>query len=218
MTLTAFLKQTPLSGPLRFIKRSAVNVLAASSDQVSGLFSAKRMLRFDKFHLGSGPRNLPGWANLDIAGKGNIIWDLRRPLPLAAGSIRYIYTEHFIEHIPRADALVLLKNCRHALGRSGLIRISTPNLRFLCELYIKGELPDASAVGWFPATPCIMVNEAVREWGHLFIYDAEELSALLREAGFTNVSYKAWGESEHAELRGLESRPFYNDLILEASA
>jgi predicted SAM-dependent methyltransferase len=71
---------------------------------------------------------------------------------------------------------------------------------------------------WHPATPCQMVNEAMRWWGHTFLYDEAELTALLRECGFSDVRRVKWGESEFDELRGLESRPDFDDLILEAKA
>jgi hypothetical protein len=61
-----------------------------------------------------------------------------------------------------------------------------------------------------------MVNEGLRLWGHKFVYDEPELMLLLREAGFTRVRAAAWHESPHEPLRGLEARPFHNELIWEA--
>lgn len=56
----------------------------------------------------------------------------------------------------------------------------------------------------------------MRFWGHQFIYDETELIILLKEAGFLNVRRMPWRESEHPELRNLETRPYFDDLILEA--
>jgi predicted SAM-dependent methyltransferase len=61
-----------------------------------------------------------------------------------------------------------------------------------------------------------MVNEGMRLWGHVFLYDEPELFSLLRECGFSDIRRVKWGESDHPELRGLESRPDFADLIVEA--
>jgi predicted SAM-dependent methyltransferase len=172
--------------------------------------------RYDRLHLGAGARQIPGWANLDIAGRGNLIWDLRKPLPLEAGQIRFVYSEHFIEHITRADALLLLKHARHVLAADGVIRISTPNLATVVDYYRRGELMAMQHGNWFPKTPCQMVNESLRLWGHTFVYDEPELRSLLSEAGFCAIARVAHGKSEYSELCGLETRPDFDDLIFEA--
>lgn len=75
--------------------------------------------KYDKLHLGCGPRRIADWANIDISGYQNIVWDLRKRLPVTPGSIRFIYSEHFIEHISRSQALELLRNCRAVLAKGG---------------------------------------------------------------------------------------------------
>jgi hypothetical protein len=60
-----------------------------------------RLKAYDRLHLGSGARLLDGWANIDIEGGGALVWDLRKPLPISRRQIRFVYTEHFIEHITR---------------------------------------------------------------------------------------------------------------------
>lgn len=174
--------------------------------------------RYDKLHLGSGARILDGWANLDIGGIGTLLWDLRKPLPLNERQVRFIYTEHFIEHVKRQDAALLLSNARQAMAPGAILRVSTPDLRKLADDYLNGRAVHMPHGGWYPETPCQMLNEAVRYWGHVFLYDETELVALLGECGFSKIHRVAWGESEHAELRGLESRPDFGDLIVEARA
>jgi predicted SAM-dependent methyltransferase len=72
--------------------------------------------------------------------------------------------------------------------------------------------------GCFPVTPCRMLIEGLLMWGHTFVYDETELVGLLRECGFQKIERVKWGESGHPELRNLESRPDFADLILEAQA
>jgi predicted SAM-dependent methyltransferase len=187
--------------------------IAASRQIVTPLLISK----YDKLHLGCGPRQLAGWANIDISGPGNLIWDLRRPLPVKPQSIRFIYTEHFIEHITRPDALALLGSCKTVLKEGGSIRISTPDLRQLAKDYIAGKMPTLSPELWNPLTPCAMLNEGMRLWGHQFVYDEDELVSLLNQVGFSRIRRMRWNESDLPDFRNLESRSNNNDLILEAA-
>jgi predicted SAM-dependent methyltransferase len=170
-----------------------------------------------RLHLGSGRYIFDGWTNVDIdPGIGGICWDLERVLPLPTGSIQFIFTEHFIEHISREQCLALLTECRRVLKRDGVLRASTPNLHFLIQQYDEDRLSEWHDVGWRPATACAMVNEGLHNWGHRFLYDESELALLLREAGFTRVDAVKWRESSYEALRDLERRPFHNELIFEA--
>lgn len=177
-----------------------------------------RLGGFDRLHLGSGNRLLPGWANLDIGGSGTLLWDLRKPLPIRSRRIRLVYSEHFIEHIPRSDAATLLTHARRTMIEGAHLRISTPDLRKLASDYLAGQVVRMDHGSWYPDTPCQMINEGMRLWGHVYLYDEPELTALLQECGFTNIRRVKWGESDVADLRGLESRPDFDDLILEATA
>lgn len=206
----------PIIQPLKPLLRRGRDAAGAVAAFALRTLSPYQLRGCDKLHLGSGGRRLPGWANIDITGLRNIIWDLRKPLPLPPGSIRYVYSEHFIEHVSRDQALRLLRNCGHLLAESGVVRISTPNLRQLVADYLAGKPLPLQFEGWSPATPCALLNEGMRLWGHQFVYDEEELVLLLREAGYGDIKRVGWGESEHAELRGLETRPFHGDLIFEA--
>ena len=177
--------------------------------------SAPRQLRqHDKLHLGCGPRHLGGWANVDVTGQGEIVWDLRRPLPV--GGIRFVYSEHFVEHIERDEAVRLLTNLRKVLRDDGVVRISTPDLAVIIDEYRAGILADMPEYDWQPSSLCRMVNDSMRLWGHRFIYDEDELRAVLAEAGFGRVERVAYNRSECPELNNLESRPDLGDLIIEA--
>jgi len=176
-----------------------------------------KLKRYNKLHLGCGKRHIDGWANVDIAGVGNIIWDLRRKLPVAEHSIQYIYAEHFIEHITKDEATALLASCKLFLSEGGILRLSTPDLRLLVKNYMVGNVVDLRAhAGWMASSPCAMVNESMRWWGHQFLYDEEELTALLKAVGFGSVHRVQWGVSENLSLQNLETRPDFGEIILEA--
>lgn len=196
------------------------HVRAAASEvkrEARQLAAAKRLRGAVKLQLGAGPNPLPGWSNLDLEGD-NIIWDLTRPLPIEGKSVRLVYSEHFIEHVTRDQALAILTNLRNVMVPDGVIRLSTPDLKRLVSDYQDGKVMTMEHGGWFPQTPCRMVNEAMHLWGHQFLYDEPEMMALLAEAGFRDSMRVARGESSTPELRGLETRPDFDDLIVEARA
>lgn len=178
---------------------------------------SRALSAIDRLHLGCGPNVLPGWGNLDVAGgPGSIRHDLRQPLPKSDSSVRYIYTEHFIEHIEREDGARLMRECRRVLTEDGVLRVSTPDLRFIVHEYESGQLDEWADMDWRPTSSCRLLNESMRLWGHVFLYDEAELRQMLGEAGFRSVHRVAYRESAHAPLAGLETRPFHKDLIVEA--
>ena len=170
-----------------------------------------------RLHLGAGDNVLDGWTNIDLDAKeGVVCWDLTQPLPVPAGFIELIYSEHFIEHITLKQTTELLAECHRVLEPDGTMRLSTPGLRKLVDEYLSGRTSEWHDVGFSPATPCQMVNESLRLWGHQFVYDADELKRILEEAGFRKVTQVSWHESETPALRNLECRPFHGEIIFEA--
>jgi predicted SAM-dependent methyltransferase len=170
-----------------------------------------------KLHLGSGLVKLSDWVNIDMETPvADMKLDLRQALPFDDNSVRFIFSEHFIEHITRDEALNLLRECRRVLTDGGVLRLSTPNLRWIVEKYLEKNILEWVGL-WSPATPCQMMNEGMRSWGHQFVYDAEELSLLFSEAGFISQRWCEWRKSEYPELCHLEQRPFHRELIIEAT-
>jgi predicted SAM-dependent methyltransferase len=203
---------------LRALATTARAIPASAFARIRRLATPARLKKYDKLHLGSGDRIIDGWANIDIAGQRTLTWDLRKPLPLKAGHVRFVYTEHFIEHIEREDAIRLFSHARKVMAPNGMIRVSTPDLAKLVDDYRRGRVIRMEHGAWFPETPCRMINEGMRWWGHVFVYDEAELVGLLKECGFSDIRRVEWGESDHPELRNLESRPDFDDLIFEATA
>jgi predicted SAM-dependent methyltransferase len=64
-------------------------------------------------------------------------------------------------------------------------------------------------------TRCEALNVAMRWWGHLWLYDREELHRRLREAGFGEVRDVDWGKSSIQELCNRETRA-ETYLVVEA--
>jgi predicted SAM-dependent methyltransferase len=169
-----------------------------------------------KLHLGCGNVSLAGWVNIDLDSPvADMNMDFTLPLPFADKSISHIFSEHFIEHITRQQAVSFLGECKRALSKNGVIRVSTPNLKFITALYLAG-IKDEWGDLWQPSTLCQMLNESMRSWGHQFVYDAQEIASVFVEAGFNSISFQSYRKSQDPLLCDLETRPFKNELIIEA--
>jgi predicted SAM-dependent methyltransferase len=184
-----------------------------------------------KLHLGCGEHYLRGrgWTDVDVEPHAPHVVraDVTMRLPWPDGSAELVYSEHMIEHVPYRAGLEMLRGAFAVLRPGGRIRISTPDLRFLLAIYdveaeqgcSRGLGADADALvrDYFAyqakhhpdamphATPCFLLNLFVRTWGHQFIYDEETLKDAMHEAGFRAMTMHRCGESEEAELVGLEN-------------
>ena len=186
------------------------------------LLAKWRIEPYSKLHLGCGTNILKGgWANIDLSGGLNVIkWDCTKRLPVKSGTIRLIFSEHFLEHINMQEGRKFLSECYRVIQPGGVLRISTPNLKKCIDEYLLGYASEWRNIEYSENTgplytPCRMMNESMRLWGHKFVYDLEELNKLLKEIGFSSVTEVAWHESKHEELKNIECRPFGGEIILE---
>ena len=153
-----------------------------------------------------------------MVGPADVLLDLRFGVPLEDETVDLIYSEHLIEHLTLEDGLKHFAECRRLLKPNGVLRIATPDLAEL----VKDYSTDWRRHHWvrWPGNEWIdsgarMLNIAVREWGHLYMYDYDELDLRLRQAGFQEVRRVTHGASSHPDLRGLETRED-SKLIVEA--
>ena len=171
-------------------------------------------------HIGCGDVHLEGWVNIDLdSPKADLLHDMRQPLPFGDGSVDYIYSEHFIEHLTIDEGLFTLRECYRVLKPAGVVRIATVDLRYVLFRYFFGwrhqDWIERYGYAWLK-TPAEMVNLVMREWQHKHVYDAEELWRRLREAGFTRIKRARLNRSPYAPLRARETRKD-SRLIVEAS-
>jgi len=175
------------------------------------------MREIRRLHLGSGSVALAGWINSDVDHPNpQLRIDLRSPLPYGDSSIDFIFWEHVLEHLTRVEGVAALKECVRVLRADGVLRLSTPDVRWVTHMYLNGNIHEWKDSGWTPATPCQLLNEGLRSWGHQFVYDADELLSVLGAAGFPYIRRVSWRTSTYPDLCGLESRPYHHDLIFEA--
>lgn len=159
--------------------------------------------------LGSGRAPIAGWTNIDYYFPADVALDLRYGLPIPDESAALIYSEHLIEHFPLGDTLALFAECRRVLAPGGRMRIATPDLADVLQDYSSGWRRH-SWVNWdeyrWIDSGVRMVNTAVREWGHLYMWDYEELVGRLTAVGFQSPDRLEIGESSVDALKNLETR------------
>jgi len=190
-----------------------------------------------KLQIGCGTNIKEDWLNTDIAPKeGAVYLDATRPLPFDDDTFEYIFSEHLIEHIPFKDGMRLLNDSFRVTRPGGKIRIATPDLECLAELYAADRAEVANAyIIWQngrvhkdlddKTLVAPVANTFVSDWGHKFIYDFRTLDYNLREAGYTDVTLCKVGESNDPNLSQLEVHgriipPEYNELttvVVEAT-
>jgi predicted SAM-dependent methyltransferase len=179
-----------------------------------------------KLHVGCGPHQMPGWLNADLCPSGEQIrLDATRRFPFEDGVFDFIYSEHMIEHVPWSGGMKMLRECFRVLKPGGIIRIATPDLKFLLRLLQPEQSPVESDYlrynheRWTPWAPdqsgVYAVNHFMRAWGHQFIFDKASLGKALMLAGFEAVSFPLLMESKHDELRGLAAVDRMPDGFLE---
>ena len=168
-----------------------------------------------KLQIGCGAYPLDDWFNTDISGKicknGIAYMDAGKKFPMENDCFNYIFSEHLFEHLTFPQAQNMLKECHRVLKKDGVMRIATPNLQFLIDLYLHPQKEinkayiefDAKRTG-LPANPVYAINRFHTSWGHQIIYDPKTLESLLNEFGFSNVCQCEVGKSMHPELNDIE--------------
>lgn len=170
-----------------------------------------------KLHLGAGSNILEGWLNTDMSTQSDkvVYLDITDPLPFQDGTFDYIYSEHLLEHVSHEQGISHLKECYRVLRKNGRIRIATPDLQFLINLYTCKEKTEAQQryIRWtvdkvFPLTgfyyEAFVLNNFFHHWGHQFIYDARTLEDALRRVGFEEILPVRVKKSEDPHLENLE--------------
>lgn len=105
----------------------------------------------------------------------------------------------------------MLKECYRGMKPDGIIRLSTPNIKFLLDLYQYPEkdinrryVEWAAKQGGLPPSPVYVINRFHTAWGHQIIYDYDTLAKLLEECGFVDVRQCEMSKSEYPELNNVE--------------
>jgi len=168
-----------------------------------------------KLNLGCGTDYKEGWINIDNNSDNNVqkldlSWDLRNPLPFADNSVDFIFNEHFFEHLTVEEAKKVMTDIGRVLKPGGVMRIAMPDLESVVDHYLHLPLSKDKVIKdydlGFVQTRAEWINMSFRWWGHMWLYDWEELVRRLKEAGFTKIKRCKLGDSKYPELQKLEIR------------
>lgn len=166
-------------------------------------------------NVGCGTDYKQGWVNIDNNSDNNIEkldlnWDLRNPLPYDDSSVDFIFNEHFVEHLTVEESQIAIRDFMRVLKPGGVLRIAMPNLEESVDNYINLPIDKDPTIKRFKLdfikTRAERINMAFREWGHMWLYDWEELERRLQEAGCKNIARQKHGKSDYAALSNLEIR------------
>lgn len=162
-----------------------------------------------KLHIGCGLNLLDGWLNTDIKSNNiNVMFmDARSTFPIPSQSFDYVFSEHLFEHLTYKEAKNMLNECYRILKPNGIIRIATPDIKFLIDLYLnpqkeinKSYIEFDSKRSGLPPYPIFAINRFHTTWGHKIIYDQESLIMMLESSGFKNIHQCEIGKSDYIDL------------------
>lgn len=218
--MLSVIRQVPWAGHLQLAAREvhqAIREIAAgaarSKRRVSTYLAGNGV---KKLHIGCGQNILGGWLNSDLCpdSRNAIHLNATRRFPFEDETFDYVFSEHMVEHITYPDGLRMLRQCHRVLRKNGRIRVSTPDLGFLIRLYRdnKSDLQQRY-IHWTSdvfirngeCTDTMVINNYMRAWGHLFIYDEKTLTRSLELCGFADVVALRINESQDENLRDLEN-------------
>lgn len=163
-----------------------------------------------KYHLGCGDEHLDGYINVGIRSTeaADLVADLSHPV---LESTDCVFSNAFFEHLYRNERLSHLEAVRRALTREGLAcYIGLPDFRAVAELYLRGgpgvvgpRFDLFNAYRYTHGDPETVNPSGWLEQLHKGLLDADEVTALLSDAGFKSYavfSYVYPGESVAVSL------------------
>ena len=178
-----------------------------------------------KLNIGCGLSGIRGWHNLDnsptillsrIPVLRSILktpaWprdvqrcDVRKGLPFADNSVKYIYLSHSFHQLTRGESMQLAKECRRVLQPGGVMRVVVPDLERIAREYLADPNPLASEE--------FMRRVSLRRTWRDFLHpgssvtqmmDGRSLAHTLRTAGFEQVEITSFGCSTIPDIDQIE--------------
>lgn len=182
-----------------------------------------------KLNVGASPIwHKDGWYTLDHKSrdesKTSLLGDAAN-IPLPDGGCGVIFCSHMFEHIPHIRLENILMEFNRVLAKEGVVRILTPDLRKIAAAYVAEDKTffeqalkedynirtDLGLGGMLmnfvvsPGQDTALFNRQLTEfisgYAHLYLYDLEMLTILLKRCGFHCVRQVTFCDSDLPELR-----------------
>jgi predicted SAM-dependent methyltransferase len=172
-----------------------------------------------KLNCGCGSVRKTGWINIDVTRTADLQLDLRKKLPFPDGSVSFIYSEHFFEHLEYPlDAETFLTESLRVLIPGGQFRVGVPDTEWPLNAYVNrddGGYFEIARERWHPAycnTKLHNINYHFRQGSeHKYAYDYETLAQVLSQAGFAKIEKSEFDptlDSVHRKLGTLYANAF----------
>lgn len=169
-----------------------------------------------------------GWMNIDIldlkvfSDKQAYDFkqhDINTGIPYEDNSVDIIMSNHLIEHLTRDEGKRFLAESYRALKPKGIIRISTPDTKFLTKQYVANKIMNYKYInlGVETADDDAEAYYNLLLSGHKTVYDEEGLMKLLEKIGFKNIKRCSPFTSRHNSIQTqtLTTHPSIS-IVLEA--
>lgn len=201
-----FIRKIPILLPAARISRTLIN-------RVGGKKQWKKLEKssFVKIELGSGSKKgKDGWTTVDQYG-ADIIWDLRRGIPLPNETVDKIYSSHLLEHIPYHQLIPFLRECRRVMKSDAEFSVCVPNFRLYVDAY-KNKTLFSSRDTWYQPG-IIDTGSSIDQLNYLaymldehkYMFDEENLINTLTQAGFSNAQLREFDADLDLPERDFES-------------
>ena len=197
------------------LKKTLKHIMQLLAQQIkSRLYIMNLLKNKEKIYLEIGAGNKKGengWVTLDLSMNSDICWDLRKGIPFPDESIHKIYSSHLFEHLYFDEGQLLLNECLRVLVKDGIFSICVPNARLYIEPYLKGnELDISKFFKWKSAynntSKIDYVNYiAYMDKQHKYMFDEENLVAVLEKANFRNVHLREFDPNLDKQKRDFQS-------------
>lgn len=150
-----------------------------------------------KLHLGCGPKQLPGFINIDIQ-TGPAVdqqHDISQLTAFESAQVDMIYASHVLEHFGRHRFVSVLTEWHRVLKPGGLLRLSVPDFESCAELYIESGRTNISSI-----TGLVVGGQRDGYDYHNMIFDKRSLTQQLNTIGFDQVRRWDWRTTEHSHI------------------
>jgi predicted SAM-dependent methyltransferase len=151
-------------------------------------------------NYGCGPHLIEGWLNIDNYESTEANYhrlNLLDKHPFRENSVRFGFSEDFLEHLNQAESIFFLCEVYRTLAPGGVLRLSFPGLEGVLAKHYSPPTERRVREAEF---------EAYSFWDHLHFYSKDELSLVARHIGFKRVDFVDYGASQFAELCNRDTR------------
>src|SRR5260221_8652518 len=199
------------------------------------VYSARPPNHSRLLNLGCGNTHFEGWVNADrlrvtylmLQAKSVMQGKLKLPEWVLDATSRWncpdnhwegIFTEDVLEHLSYNDAVVALKEALRTLQPGKWIRIVLPDVRRYIQFY-NAKATNGSTNSWFDeqfAYGAEAIAFLTQNQGHASVWDAQLLSAVLAEIGFSNISTVDFGSGNDQRLMMDRPGGRHESLYVEA--